>query len=118
MNAVDEWGGLMLEWGRILKQDRLLRAMTGLNRKGFEALLPSFAIAYSESLAESKPSRQRAVGSGRKATLRTLEAKLFYSLFYCKCYPTFDLASVLFGARPFLCSWVDTSVTTDTQRLL
>lgn len=87
----------MLEWGRILKQDRLLRAMTGLNRKGFEALLPSFAIAYNESLAKSKPSRQRAVGGGRKATLTTLEAKLFYILFYCKCYPTFDLASVLFG---------------------
>ncbi len=41
MQAVDEWGVLMLEWERILKQDRLLRAMTGLNCKGFEALLPS-----------------------------------------------------------------------------
>lgn len=87
----------MLEWERILQQDRLLRAMTGLNRKGFEALLPSFAIAYRESLAEAKPSRQRAIGGGRKATLRSIEAKLLYSLFYCKCYPTFDLASVLFG---------------------
>jgi hypothetical protein len=71
--------------------------MTGLNRKGFEALLPSFTIAYSQSVIESKPRRQRALGGGRKATLRTLEAKLFYSLFYCKCYPTFDLASILFG---------------------
>ncbi len=45
LNYVDEWGVLMLEWERILKQDCLLRAMTGLNCKGFEALLPSFAIA-------------------------------------------------------------------------
>ena len=42
----------MLEWERILKQDRLLRAMTGLNRKGFEAILPSFSSAYRESLVD------------------------------------------------------------------
>lgn len=77
MQAVDEWGVLMLEWERIRELDRLLRAMTGLNWKGFEALLASFAIAYRESIAEAKPSRQRAIGGGRQATLRTLEAKLF-----------------------------------------
>ncbi|MGK7922653.1 MAG: transposase family protein, partial [Trichodesmium sp.] len=43
----------------------------------------------------SKP-RQRSVGGGRKARLRTSKDKLFYILFYFKCYPTFDLASILF----------------------
>lgn len=85
----------MLDLERILKQDRLLRAMTGLNRKAFDALLPSFAQAYGQSLANPERIRKRAPGGGRKATLQTLEAKLFYSLFYCKCYPTFDLASIL-----------------------
>jgi len=87
----------MLDLERLLKQDRLLRALSGLNRQAFDALLPSFAQAYERSLATPEGIRKRAVGEGRKATLLTLEAKLFYSLFYCKCYPTFDLASVLFN---------------------
>lgn len=87
----------MLDLERIFKQERLLRAMTGLNWKSFDALLPSFAQAYYQSLATPDVARQRAPGGGRKATLQTMEDKLFYSLFYCKCYPTFDLASVLFN---------------------
>lgn len=87
----------MLNLERILKQDRLIRAMTGLNRKAFGALLPSFTEAYERSLFNDSLARQRAVGGGRKATLRTMEQKLFYILLYCKCYPTFDLLSVLFN---------------------
>ena len=40
----------MLDLERILKQDRLIRAITGLNRKAFEGLLPSFTTAYQQSL--------------------------------------------------------------------
>ena len=40
--------------------------------------------------------RQRSVGGGLLARLRTFEHKLFYILFYFKCYPTFDLAGILF----------------------
>lgn len=40
--------------------------------------------------------RQRAPGGGRKAVLDSPQLKLFYILLYCKCYPTFDLLSVLF----------------------
>ena len=67
----------MLDLERILKQDRLIRAMTGLNRKAFESLLRSFAEAYEHRLFNELPERQRAVGGGRKATLRTMEQKLF-----------------------------------------
>lgn len=84
----------MLNIERVLKQDRLLRAMTGLNRKAFAALLPSFTQVYEQSLV--KHPRQRAMGGGRKAHLRTCQDKLFYILLYFKCYPTFDLAGVLF----------------------
>jgi len=83
----------MLDLERILKQDRLIRAMTGLNGKAFDSLLPSFTEAYEGSLLSELSERQRAVGGGRKATLRTMEQKLFYILLYCKCYPTFDLRS-------------------------
>ncbi|NEN87732.1 MAG: transposase [Okeania sp. SIO3H1] len=84
----------MLNIERALKQDRLLRALTGLNRKAFESLLKSFHQIYQQTLLE-KP-RQRSFGGGRKARLRTSKDKLFYILFYFKCYPTFDLASILF----------------------
>jgi hypothetical protein len=87
----------MLNLDRILNQDRLLRAMTGLNRKAFEELLPSFAQAYKGSLFNPLAERQRAPGGGRKATLGRIEEKLLYILLYCKCYPTFDLLSVLFN---------------------
>ena len=86
----------MLNLERALNQDRLLRALTGLNRKAFDALLPSFEQAYAASRIAAKPQRQRAVGGGRKARLESNAAKLFYILFYFKCYPTFDLAGLLF----------------------
>lgn len=87
---------MMLNLERALKQDRLLRALTGLNRQAFDALLPSFEQAYEASRIAAKPERQRAMGGGRKARLESPQAKLFYILFYFKCYPTFDLAGILF----------------------
>ncbi len=81
--------------------------MTGLNRKASESLLPGFTEAYERSLFNDLPERQRTVGGGRKATLRTMEQKLLYILLYCKCYPTFDLLSVLFNfERSCVHDWV------------
>ena len=68
--------------------------MTGLNRKAFDALLPTFSRVYEQSLLQQP--RQRAMGGGRKARLRNPQDKLFYILFYFKCYPTFDVAGLLF----------------------
>lgn len=94
----------MLNLDRILQDDRLLRAMLGLNRKAFEKLLPSFSEAYQQSQMKPGVERKRASGGGRKATLRTIGDKLFYILLYCKCYPTFDLMSALFGFDRS-CAW-------------
>lgn len=94
----------MLNLERILKQERFLRATTGLNRKAFEALLVSFAQAYEQSRIKPELKRKRAVGGGRKATLGSSREKLFYILLYCKCYPTFDLLGVLFGFDRS-CAW-------------
>jgi len=94
----------MLNLERILKSDRLIRAMTGLNYKAFEALLPSFIQAYEQSQVRPEIQRKRAPGGGRKATLRTGRHKLFYILLYYKCYPTFDLISVLFSFDRS-CAW-------------
>ncbi|ACC78875.1 transposase family protein [Nostoc punctiforme] len=84
----------MLNIEGALKQDRLLRALTGLNRKAFDALLPTFTTMYLDT-QQAKP-RQRGLGGGRKARLLTAQDKLFFILFYFKCYPTFDVAGLLF----------------------
>ena len=108
----------MLNLERILNQDRLMRAMTGLNRQAFDELLPSFTAAYQQSLVQPERVRQRALGGGRKATLRTMAAKLFYILLYCKCYPTFDLLSVLFNFdRSCAWNWVHGLLPTLEQAL-
>jgi hypothetical protein len=85
----------MLNIKRALKQDRLLRALTGLNLQAFEVLLAAFTLIYEEQQA-LKPRRQRDIGGGRKAKLLSPQEKLFFILFYFKCYPTFDLAGILF----------------------
>ncbi len=87
----------MLDLDRIFQQDRVMRAMTGLKHAAFEALLADFIPVYHASLVRPGMVRKRAVGGGRKATLSNSQAKLFYILVYCKCYPTFDLLGVLFN---------------------
>ncbi|NET16613.1 MAG: IS5/IS1182 family transposase, partial [Okeania sp. SIO1H6] len=61
----------MLNIERALKQDRLLRALTGLNCKADYTLLKSFNQMYEQTLL-LKPG-QRSVGGGRKARLRTTQ---------------------------------------------
>ena len=87
----------MININKILGKDRLLRAMIGLNRKAFENLLEKFEKVYNEEEEKKgKRPRKRKRGGGRKGRLASMAEKLFYILFYFKCYPTFDLASVLF----------------------
>ena len=84
----------MLSIERVLKQERLMLAMTGFNKETFEALLFDFSNVYEQQVLSAP--RQRALGGGRKARLRNPQEKLFYILFYFKCYPTFYLAGILF----------------------
>lgn len=88
----------MLDLERVKRDDRLLRALTGLNLKALTALHPSFAQALAEAPIprRSQQPRKRSVGGGRKPRLVSVEDKLIYILFYFKCYPTFDLAGLLF----------------------
>jgi hypothetical protein len=88
----------MLDLARVKRDDRLLRALTGLNFKALAALQASFAQALAETPIprRSQQPRERAVGGGRKPRLASVEDKLIYILFYFKCYPTFDLAGLLF----------------------
>jgi DDE superfamily endonuclease/Helix-turn-helix of DDE superfamily endonuclease len=87
----------MLNIEQVIKQDRLLRSLIGMNRKAFEELLSTFNEVYEQTKQEQQEqARQRSVGGGRKARLEQGSAKLFFILFYFKCYPTFDLAGFIF----------------------
>ena len=86
----------MLNINRAVKNDRLLRALTGLNRKAFDQLCEVFEVVYQDSIESDTKPRKRARGGGRKARLSSIESKVFFILFYFKCYPTFDVLSWLF----------------------
>lgn len=79
-----------------METERLLRALTGLNRKAFDELCEVFDAVYQTQRQSERKQRQRAIGGGRKARLATVQAKLFFILFYFKCYPTFDVLGILF----------------------
>lgn len=85
---------------RVFKNERLMRALTGLNAEEFIDLLPIFSKIWERSKRNQynlNSTGKRAMGGGRKGFLKTIEQKLFFILFYYKCYPTFDLASFLFN---------------------
>jgi hypothetical protein len=55
----------MLNIGRILTKDRLLRATTGLNRRAFETLLEKFEQVYWKEANKREKPRARKTGGGR-----------------------------------------------------
>jgi len=74
-----------------------MKALTGLTVVEFESLVITFSLVLQKYQATCKRKRQRAVGGGRKDTLKTAAERLFFILFYVKCYPTMDLAGFFFG---------------------
>ena len=86
----------MINIHRALNNDRLMRSLTGLNRKAFEALLPAFIAAWQADRLAQVRKRAPGAGQAQKAKLSNPQQKLFYILFYFKCYPTFDLAGLIF----------------------
>lgn len=87
----------MLNINRALRSDRLMKALTGMSVAEFERLLPIFTAALKKAQGKGKKERKRAIGGGRQHTLKTPTEKLFFILLYLKCYPTFDLAGLLYG---------------------
>ena len=90
----------MININRIFKNERLMLSLTGLNSKEFKELLPTFSAVWQSkkrNYHRLHATGARAFGGGRKGFLPTIESKLFYILFYFKCYPTFDLAGFIFG---------------------
>jgi hypothetical protein len=73
----------------------------------FESLVVTFRPVLQKYQGTRKKKRKRAVGGGRKHTLKIAAERLFFILFYVKCYPTMDLAGFLFGVdRSRIQRWV------------
>jgi len=73
-----------------------MKALTGLSWQEFTDLVPVFEKAYIADKM-SDPKRRRKVGGGLKGSLPTYEDKLFFTPFYYKTYPTFDVLGFLFN---------------------
>lgn len=89
-----------------LRTDRMCKALTGLTVSEFQNLLVDFSWNYAECEAKKNPKRKRKIGGGAHGILSTTEDKFFYSLFYLKTYPTFDVGAFYVGfARSKACEW-------------
>lgn len=82
---------------RIFNDDRQMKAVLGMGKSEFQALLPAFTQAWYVELKLSRPERTRKIGGGKKGALKTMEDKLFAILLYLKTYPTFDVFGATHG---------------------
>jgi hypothetical protein len=89
----------MMSLEKVLRRERLCRAMTGLAPQEFLHLAAAFTAALAEKAMEAfltDPSRERRPGGGRKSFVPTPDEKLFFLLVYYKAYPTFDVLGFLY----------------------
>lgn len=89
---------------KVLSDNRSSQANLGLLAKDFYKLL----VHFDKELFDKK--KQNGVknlkNAGRKSILETSKKKLFYSLYYLKVYPTFDVLGATFGMdRGTACKW-------------
>src|SRR3990167_7858045 len=92
----------MMSFEKVLKNRRLSLALTGLSPEEFKQLLPTFAETISRKMKQrhnDNPDKQRRFGGGRKGFLPTSAEKLFFILFYYKCYPTYDVLVYLYDCN-------------------
>ena len=93
-----------MDLNRILSDPRSSQANLGLLPEDFYKLVPFF-----EKEMESRKLKRgikNVRNAGRKSQLDTYEKRLFYSLYYLKVYPTFDVLGATFGMdRGTACKW-------------
>lgn len=81
---------------KVLNNNRLVRAVLGVTKEEFNALLPTFAQIVKEEAEKKK--RKRAFGGGSNGKIKKAKQKLFFILLYVKAYPTFDVAAFMFAS--------------------
>ena len=89
--------------GLLMRDDRQMKALTGLSQAQFDYLLPVFSDLYQATQQHTydtgvaSGTRRRKPGGGSKGKLSTMAEKLQFVLYYYKTYPTFDGLAMPFG---------------------
>jgi len=88
--------------GMHIRDDRQMKALTGLSQAQFDALLPVFRDRYQVTQQKTYAAgveagtRRRKLGGGAKGKLPSMAEKLLFVLYYYKTYPTFDVLGTQF----------------------
>jgi hypothetical protein len=88
--------------GLQIRDDRQMKALTGLSQAQFDHLLLAFNDLYQVSQQKTyeagvaSRTRRRKPGGGSKGKLPTIADKLLFLLYYYKTYPTFDVLGTQF----------------------
>ena len=88
--------------GLLIRDDRQMKALTGVSQAQFDFLLPAFSHVYQEAQQQRYENgvktgkRSRKPGAGIKGKLPTMSDKLLFVLYYYKTYPTFDVLGAQF----------------------
>src|SRR6266446_4959495 len=88
--------------GLQIRDDRQMKALTGLSQDQFDHLLPVFSDMYQSSQQKTyeegraSGTRRRKPGGGSRGKLPTMAEKLQFVLYYYKTYPTFDVLGTQF----------------------
>jgi hypothetical protein len=83
--------------GLVIRDNRQMKALTGVSQAQFDFLLPVFSHVYHETQQQryengvAAGKRSRKPGAGVKGRLPTMTDKLLFVLYYYKTYPTFDV---------------------------
>ena len=89
--------------GLQIRDERQLKALTGLSQAHVDHLLPVFSEVYTEKQQHkyvegvASGARTRKPGGGAKGKLPTMLDKLLFVLYYYKTYPTFDVLGTQFA---------------------
>ena len=89
--------------GLLIRDDRQMKALTGLSQAQFARLLPVFSDIYQATQQHmyetgvATGTRRRKPGGGSKGKLPTMVEKLQFVLYYYKTYPTFDVLGTQFA---------------------
>ena len=86
-----------------IRDERQLKALTGLSQAHVDHLLPVFSEVYTERQQQkyaegvAAGSRTRNPGGGANGKLPTMFDKRLFVLYYYKTYPTFDVLATQFA---------------------
>jgi len=88
--------------GMHIRDERQMKALTGLSQTQCNHLLPVFSDIYQATQQKTyaqgieSGTRRRKPGGGCKGKLPTMADKLLFVLYYYKTYPTFDVLGTQF----------------------